>query len=520
MERVRRRVISPVSFICAVALFVAAAQWLWQGWIDVSLWDEGFLWYGAQRVVAGDVPIRDFYAYDVGRYVLLALPMLVWGNTGVVALRFGLMLIQAAVLALVAEFIYRRVDRDWRVVGACAGIAWLWLWPHYRMPDFLVLVTGLVVLARMQRTALPARTALLLGAFFGLVLVLAGDLRKHGVFFAGCVLVLTALRGYKQRRWGIWVRRCGYVFGGFALGLAPLVLYGALTPGFFTAYLDHMVWGFFARETANIPLAVPWPWTVQWGDPFTTIRALVVGVAFLLLAVLPFVALGVLMWRAHRQRSTHPFVQAAVVYSVPSVFYAFSRADDVHLAQGMLPLVLAVLVWANHEHTRWRWPTVALVGVLSLVLFVPLQPRAQCPSPDVCRATQVGPDILSVPHQRADEVALLNRMRNDFVANDETLFITPFWPGAYAMLGLRAPVWDIYAIWPRSAAFQLTEIVQLRAQQPRAVLIMHKGMDDRAALRFSVTHELVYAYIRESYDRLSDYTTLPGYSIFRIRDYD
>jgi hypothetical protein len=83
--------------MCAVALFVASALFLWQGWVDVSLWDEGFLWYGAQRLSAGDVPILDFYAYDIGRYAVLAAAMWLWGNTGVVALRFGLMLIQAAV---------------------------------------------------------------------------------------------------------------------------------------------------------------------------------------------------------------------------------------------------------------------------------------------------------------------------------------------------------------------------------------------------------------------------------------
>jgi len=85
---------------------------------------------------------------------------------------------------------------------------------------------------------------------------------------------------------------------------------------------------------------------------------------------------------------------------------------------------------------------------------------------------------------------------------------------------LQAPMWDVYAIWPRSDAQQQSEITKIAITAPRAVIIMNKGMDDHSALRFSISHQLVHAYILETYDQLRAYTTLPGYSIFRIRDYD
>lgn len=496
-----------------LALLATGLIFLWQGNKGINLPDEGFFWYGVQRVMAGEVPLLDFMSYDPARYYWSAAIMKLFGSESLLMLRATGALFQG-----IGVFIGLRM-LDEEATGPRPGLLLLvaatmtaWMYPWFKVFD---VVTSIALVAAMA--ALLRRPAYRRYFGFGVAVGFAAVFgRQHGVY--GLIGGLGALvfLSIRADRGTTLPKRVLAWSAGIALGFLPILITAALVPGFALAFWESIVFLYSEVKTTNLPLPVPWPWIVD-----TTTMPLLDATAAMAqgCTFVAVVAFGILtpLWALVQRMRGRP-VSAALVASgmlaLPYAHYSFSRADTVHLAQGIFPFVLGIFACLLNRRVRLRVPGAAALCAASVAILLPVDPGWQCHLAGNCVRAEVGGSKILVTPPAMQDLALIQKL-GEMAGPTGDILIAPFWPGAYAVLHRKSPVWEIYALFPRSAAFEHGEIERIRAAAPEIVLVNNAPLDDREELRFQNTHPLSYQYILQNFETVSEYTQEPASQVYR-----
>jgi hypothetical protein len=115
------------------------------------------------------------------------------------------------------------------------------------------------------------------------------------------------------------------------------------------------------------------------------------------------------------------------------------------------------------------------------------------------REVSIDGDMLKVAPSEADAIELLGRLADRYACNGRSVFVTPYWPGAYAVLRRKAPVWEIYALFSRSSEFQEREIERIKAADPGFAVIINGALDGKEQWRYANTHPLIERLVRETF---------------------
>ncbi len=501
--------------ICGIACLFVLSLYVWQGKAGLNLWDEGFLWYGAQRTLAGEIPKLDFKAYDPGRYYWCAAIMSLLADDGITALRTALAVFQALGLSVALILIAQTQKKtDFGFLAFAAVILLAWMIPRHKIFDEVISIFSIAALSFLIRRPCAARF-LMAGVWAGIAAVFG---RNHGLYFVlGFVIAMVWLH-FGQQLPGRRFRLAAAFLLGLSIGYSPLMAMLQWVEGFREAFHENLAHQ-MNRSSTNLAIAVPWPWAADVArlSVLQAIREWLVGLFFVAIPLSAAVCAGWLALSV-RRRDLPPLLVASVCFMFPYAHVAFSRADIAHLAQGIFPVLMAAMVLLSRvQRPAVKWLSVLLLLITSLCVVHVVHPGWQCRRADACVPVHVSGRVIQVDRSTAKDIALIRQLVSQYAKEGRSFVVAPFWPGAYALMSVRAPVWENFALWPQSPAFEQKEIARLKQAEPGFVLIYDLALDGKEERRFARTHPLTNRYVQENFYQVQ-HNENPAYHIYVAKD--
>ena len=501
-QRLMQAVYCPWLSMGLLATMLVVLLFVLQGYIGLNLADEGFLWYGTWRTSVGEIPLRDFQAYDPGRYVWGAFWFRLWGNDGLIALRVSNALFQILGLTCGLLTVRRLTRSPWLLTGT-GLILLLWMYPRHKLfESSIALAAVYVAVLLIERPTL--RRHCLAGLFVGW----AGFMgRQHGFYTAVSFFLLIGFVWLKLSRHKLWARYGVWVAGVF-IGYLPMFLMLATIPKFWQAFLESILFLVRFRNT-NLPLPVPTLWTIPFGQLglWQTFWAVSVAFGFALLPIFNAASLIYLLWQRPAKLQQQPVLIGATFLSLTYIHYAFSRADIPHLAQGIDPMLVGLMaVVASLMRSQfWAWGVSLLASLVFITMFgigqvMPLVVKASSVKPYV--QLNVSGDRLWVHPATAEFVRTVEALHQQWVRPDELMLLAPHIPTLYPILRQRSPTWDIYWLFPERPERQHDIIAELEQTNTNWILVGDFALDGRDELRFQNTHSLIWQMLTDEFESI------------------
>jgi hypothetical protein len=499
IERDASQIFEATLLSVLIVLILFLGQWRY----GFNWGDEGWLWYISQQTTLGQVPIRDVFSYDPGRYYWSAAVFTVLGRSGFFEQLLANYLFGAIGLAVSYLALSRTGMSRGRRIAVLGLLGVVLGFPRYKIFEqvlSLISAAGITfILARPERLKRWFAYGLATGlaAFFG---------RNSGLYFAlSAVLAFVFLRIPGPRK--ALVRTFATLMAGIVLGYSPILVMIIRFRGFASEFFQSVLltpnwsWG----------LPIPFPWHAHAGGLRGLEALQVKAVSWLCIAV-P-VTYALMVWSGSRARpnGAQRLATGASMAGIPYLHHAFYHADFFHIAQGIVPFVVAVGAFSQHLWTlgRRRLSLACFSGLALLVLasWLPMEPlvqhlRAQANMPETLATISLDGRNFEVPTPQAQVMRTVEAAFRSCGAADGSFWEAPYYPGLYAFLKTRAPSWDVYYLWPRRDDVQEKEIGALIRNRTSLVLINKDALfDGQDRLRIGRTNPKLAQYILTSYQR-------------------
>jgi hypothetical protein len=454
--------------------------------LGFGLTDEGYLWYGTIETARGELPGRDFQAYEPGRYYWGALWLSLTGDDGILSLRASMALFEAVGIAL-GLLALRRVVSSWGLLVASGVLLCLWVHPRYRAYETTMTLAAVFFGTRLlERPSLRryAEAAVFVGmaAVFG---------RNHALYCLVAFLLMGAVAWPRmapaERSRVVIVALLGLVLGSF-----PLIALIAGARGFAHAFLEASLYNVLVAN--NVSISPPTPWTVA-GALFG--RAEITDAFRGWLCVLEPLALamGAVLALRLPDSPRRALLLASVCVGAPYLHHLFSRPDAVHLTSSIHPLLVAAIAVAASSRASTAAALTALLAVSAASVGVahPFFQR-HWSSRHTYEQVRVGDDLVWMTETDALIVRTLKGIRRE-MRPEEQILVAPLWTAAYPILKRHSPLWRLSFALPESLPRQREMIRQLEERHVSWAVVCDIALDGREERRFSSAFEPLWGYL-------------------------
>lgn len=498
-------------YIVFLSFGLVVIFFLLKGDIGLDLSDEGHLWYGVRETAEGAVPIRDFRAYDPGRYYWAAGWYQLLGP-GILNLRIANMLFQIVGLTLGLLAVSRVIRNKWLLV--MVGVLLLvWMFPRHKVYESsLALSAVFFVILLLEKPSFKRHfiAGIFVGtaAFFG---------RNLGVYSFVSILALILYGWFRLDKQALG-KRLAVWSAGIAVGYSPMLLMVLFIPGFLASFVDSILL-MFGPGAPVLPLPFPWPWALR-AESWISIDGLQALVFSLTLLIVPvfylWAAFKMLVSKRDEITPGERLLTASVVVGIPMLHHILVRADVAHLGQSIHPFLIGITAVPFAFKLSNRWLLFSLAGFILILTTMIALPRELFPVVRKYEALvldgtgfvryEVAGDSVWVTSAEASYIGIIREFFRENVGAGENIFIAPYEPGFYPILGKPSPTWDPYPLFPVEAEEQEEIIDVFGREDVNWAYISNRAVDGMEARRFSKTHSVVWQYLMDEFELVD----LPG----------
>jgi hypothetical protein len=477
------------TFIGSLAVAVASVFTLhWPTlYYGLTLGDEGYLWYGTLEVRKGKVPIRDFRAYDLGRYYWCAFLMLLLGSRNR-SVRIAMMLIQVGGVWLAAVLVHT-ATHSWLATILWSFAITACMRPWYRSIEPTFGIAGVALGVMLLSDPMPSQ-AMAIG-FFVALSILAG--LNLAIYNGGGALIAACLALRSSTASSPAVTLYAYLTG-VAVGLGMLVMVFAIIPGFLRAYWQKKVLAVLRRGTTNLPLPLPWLWRKTPQPQGRFIKTCFTG--------LPFFYAGSLVWlmlNTAPSSSAEKVFAAAVCVGIFYFHYALSRANADHLFPAIPPSLIAAAPLVFSNSLGWLLGIAITAAVFRYVHSRDDLFRAHGQAPSAFCRYRVDGDLLWVPKTLAADLDAMRQVVNLHTAPGEPALFVPTLVTLYPLFARRPAAYDVFCVYPADRAAQEEMIASITQDGLRLALVWDGPTDWQDDRRFRNTHPLVWNQLQAQF---------------------